>query len=162
MQAGDQTPNNEESSLEEGPAKNDPKIQKLVDGINQLISQAVDSDGDPIGVIDPGTTWEEPEMYSPIQYSNGALSITRTSPYKGTPETETILARNMEYDGIPTLRLIMRMYKKAVKKAGQQAYPEKDKDQDLSPSDRMYNSDAWVQAQRDMMEGKKSLSQLLK
>ena len=31
-----------------------------------------------------------------------------------------------------------------------------------SPSDRMYNSDAWVQAQRDMMETKKSLSELLK
>lgn len=31
-----------------------------------------------------------------------------------------------------------------------------------SPSDRMYNSDAWVQAQQDMMEGKKSLSELLK
>ena len=31
-----------------------------------------------------------------------------------------------------------------------------------SPSDRMYNSDAWVQAQKDMMEAKKSLSELLK
>jgi hypothetical protein len=33
-----------------------------------------------------------------------------------------------------------------------------------SPSDRMYNSDAWVQAQRDMMETRKakSLSELLK
>ena len=33
-----------------------------------------------------------------------------------------------------------------------------------SPSDRMYNSDAWVQAQRDMMEviKAKSLSELLK
>lgn len=31
-----------------------------------------------------------------------------------------------------------------------------------SPSDRMFNSDAWVQAQRDMMETKKSLSELLK
>lgn len=31
-----------------------------------------------------------------------------------------------------------------------------------SPSDRIYNSDAWVQAQQDMMEGKKSLSELLK
>jgi len=31
-----------------------------------------------------------------------------------------------------------------------------------SPSDRAMNSDAWVQAQRDMMETKKSLSELLK
>jgi hypothetical protein len=246
---------NNESSLEEGPAKNNPKIQKLVDGINQLISQAVDSDGDPIGVIEPGTTWEEPIVYSPIQYTNGALKITTNSGYRGESETYTVLARNMELDGIPTLRLIMRMYKKAVKKAGQPAYPddevkegihemqgqkteaeykaeldaylnknqmpelkdklykiltdpneetvgdklwsfledyekvehyknlmaifrdyankdypEDEKDQEgdpgykgyESPSDRAMNSDAWVQAQKDMMETKKSLSQLLK
>ena len=126
IEAGYQTPKNEESSLEEGPAKNNPKIQKLVDGINQLISQAVDSDGDPIGVVEPQTTWEEPVVYSPIQYRNGALKIISNSGYRGESQTYNILARDMEYEGIPTLRLIMRMYKKAVKKAGQQAYPEKD------------------------------------
>ena len=115
-----------EAGLEEASGTNDPKIQRLVGGINQLIAQAVDSDGDPIGVIEPGGTWDEPVMYSPIEYKNGALKITTKSPYKTDSSTETILAKNMEYDGIPTLRLIMRMYKKAVKKAGQQAYPEKD------------------------------------
>jgi hypothetical protein len=94
-----------------------------------LISQAKDSDGDPIGVIEPGTTWEEPEMYSPIEYTNGALKITKKSPYKGIPSTEVIKAGNMEFDGIPTLRLIMRMYKKAVKKAGQDAYPQDNMDE---------------------------------
>ena len=115
----------EQDKLQEGPAQNNPKIQKLVDGINHLISQAKDSDGDPIGVVEPGGTWEEPEMYSPIEYVNGALKITKQSPYKSIPSVDIIRAGNMEYDGIPTLRLIMRMYKKAVKKAGQEAYPEK-------------------------------------
>jgi hypothetical protein len=114
-----------EDTLEEGPATNDPKIQKLVDGINQLILQAKDSDGDPIGVIEPGSSWEEPQMYSPLEYRNGALKITTKSPYRSIPSTDVILARNMQFDGIPHLRLIMRMYKKAVKKAGQEAYPEK-------------------------------------
>ena len=108
----------EDVSLEEGPAKNNPKIERLVAGINDLIAQAVDSDGDPIGVIEPGTTWEEPYMYYPIEYKNGQLKITSQSLYKNTPEVYTILSRNMEYEGIPTLRLIMRMYKKAIKQAG--------------------------------------------
>ena len=115
----------EKGHVDEAPATNDPKIQKLVDGINQLISQAKDSDGDPIGVVEPGSSWEEPEMYSPIEYRNGALKITTKSPYKSIPSTDTISAGNMQLDGIPTLRLIMRMYKKAVKKTGQEAYPEK-------------------------------------
>lgn len=108
---------NEEDDLQEGPAINNPKIEKLVDGINQLILQAKDSDGDPIGVVEPGGTWDEPVMYSPIEYRNGALKITTKSPYRAGSSTDVILARNMEYDGIPTLRLILRMYKKAVKKA---------------------------------------------
>ena len=110
---------NDEDKLEEGPAQNNPKIEKLVQGINQLIAQAVDSDGDPVGVIEPGTTWEEPYVYSPIEYKNGALKITSKSPYQSTGDTNVILARNMEMDGIPTLRLIARMYKKAVKKLGE-------------------------------------------
>lgn len=105
----------EEVAIEEGPAKNNPKIEKLVAGINTLIAQAVDSDGDPIGVVDPGTTWEEPYVYSPIEYKNGALKITSQSQYGGKPVVDTILARHMEEDGIPTLKLIMRMYKKAIK-----------------------------------------------
>jgi len=108
----------EEVNLEEGPARNNPKIERLVAGINDLIAKAVDSDGDPVGVIEPGTTWEEPYMYYPIEYKNGQLKITSQSLYKNTPEVYTILSRNMEYEGIPTLRLIMRMYKKAIKQAG--------------------------------------------
>ena len=116
----------EADTLDESPAKNNPKIEKLVNGINDLIAKAVDIDGDPIGVIEPGGTYDEPLMYSPIEYRNGALKITTKSPYKAESSTDTILAKNMEFDGIPTLRLIMRMYKKAIKKAGQPAYQEKE------------------------------------
>jgi hypothetical protein len=108
----------EDVSIEEGPAKNNPKIEKLVAGINDLIAQAVDDVGDPIGVVDSSGTWPEPYVYSPIEYRNGHLKITSRSVYKSTPEVETILSKHMEYDGIDTLRLIMRMYKKAIKQAG--------------------------------------------
>ena len=111
----------EDVSLEEGPARNNPKIEKLVAGINDLIAQAVDSDGDPIGVVDTSGTWQEPYVYEPIQYKNGHLKITSKSPYQRTSDVDIILSRDMEFDGIPTLRLIMRMYKKAIKQAARQA-----------------------------------------
>lgn len=111
----------EDVSLEEGPARNNPKIEKLVAGINDLIAQAIDSDGDPIGVVDTSGTWQEPYVYEPIQYKNGHLKITSKSPYQRTSDVDIILSRDMEFDGIPTLRLIMRMYKKAIKQAARQA-----------------------------------------
>ena len=136
-----------EDTLDEAPAANDPKIEKLVNGINQLIAQAIDSDGDPIGVIEPGGTWEEPVMYSPVEYKNGALRIVTKSPYKADSSTETILARNMEYDGIPTLRLIMRMYKKAVAKAGQEAYPQDKEDLDETATNDNFSK--WRELDQD-------------
>lgn len=105
----------EEEELSEAPATNDPKIERLVNGINDMINKAVDSDGDPIGVIEPGGTWDEPYQYFPIEYKNGQLKITSKSLYSNDPKSDIILARNMELDGLPTLRLIMRMYKKALK-----------------------------------------------
>lgn len=111
-------PGSEISTIDEGPAKNNPKIEKIVAGINDLIAKAVDSDGDPIGVVDPTSTWEEPYVYEPIQYKNGQLKIVSKSPYQKTSDVDIILSRDMEFDGIPTLRLIMRMYKKAIKQAG--------------------------------------------
>ena len=111
----------EDVSLEEGPARNNPKIEKLVAGINDLIAQAVDSDGDPIGVVEPDTTWLQPYVYDPIQYKNGHLKITTRKQNSNTPEVDIILSRDMEFDGIPTLRMIMRMYKKAIKQAARQA-----------------------------------------
>lgn len=106
---------NDDNVVNEAPTVNNPKIEKLVIGINELISKAIDQDGDPIGVIWPGGTWDEPYVYEPIQYRNGQLKITSKSVYGGQPETDTVLSREMEIDGIPMLRTLMRMYKKAVK-----------------------------------------------
>ena len=104
----------QENIMNESSAKNDPKIEKLVNQINQMIELAVDSDDEPIAVVDKSGTWEEPYIYSPIQYKNGALKITSRSQYKNNPEVEVINKRNMEYDGIPTLRNIAKMYKKTI------------------------------------------------
>jgi hypothetical protein len=103
--------------VSEGPAINDPKIEKLVKQINDLIASAVDSDGDPIGVVDSTSTWEEPYVYKPIEYKNGALKITSYSLYnQNKPETEIIKKSNMQMDGIPTLKNIIKMYNSAIKR----------------------------------------------
>lgn len=115
-----------EGDISESSQDVDPKIEKLVAGINDLIARAVDSDGDPIGVVDPTSTWEEPYVYEPIQYKNGRLKIISKSPYQKTSDVDIILPRNMEFDGIPTLKLIMRMYKKAVKQASMNSSTDSD------------------------------------
>lgn len=115
-----------EKSVGESSQDVDPKIEKLVAGINDLIARAVDSDGDPIGVVDPTSTWEEPYVYEPIQYKNGRLKIISKSPYQKTSDVDIILPRNMEFDGIPTLKLIMRMYKKSVKQASMNSSTDSD------------------------------------
>ena len=106
-----------QNTMNEAPASNDPKIEKLVAGINELISKAIDEDGDPIGVIDTTSTWEEPYVYSPIEYKNGALKVTSKSVYGKDKEVDMIKKSDMEYDGIPTLRNIMKMYKRVLKKS---------------------------------------------
>jgi len=116
----------ENGTLDESPAKNNPKIEKLVNGINDLIAKAVDIDGDPIGIVDTQSTWQEPEVYSPIEYRNGALKITSKSPYRSEVNTEVISSKRMGDDGIETLKYLMRKYKQAAKKAGTDLYPEKE------------------------------------
>lgn len=104
--------------ISEAPATNDVKIERLVKQVNDLITSAIDSDGDPIGVVDSTSTWEEPYVYKPIEYKNGALKITSYSIYnQNKPETEIIKKSNMESDGIPTLKNIIKMYNKAIKKS---------------------------------------------
>lgn len=134
-------------------AKNNPKVEKLVNVINDMISKAVDSDGDPIGVLEPGTTWEEPYTYSPIEYKNGTLTITSKSQYKNTPEVDKISSENMMYDGIPTLQLIARMYKKALKKSSAQEPSQEDGMNEATHTDA---PGAWV-AYLSMPQGKKLL-----
>jgi hypothetical protein len=92
------------------------KIEKLVQDVNFLISKAYDSDGDPIGVIDSTSTWEEPYVYLPIEYSNGRLKIISYSLYnQNKKDVDNISAANIEFDGIPTLQHIGKMYRKALK-----------------------------------------------
>lgn len=105
--------------INEATAVNSPKVQKVVDEINKIIESAIDSDGDKIAVVDTSGTWQEPYIYEPIQYKNGALKITYYSVYnQKKPQVDVILKRHMEEDGIPTLRHILKMYKKAIKQAG--------------------------------------------
>jgi hypothetical protein len=106
--------------IQEAAAQNDAKIERIVAELNKLIASAIDSDGDAIGVIDRSGTWEEPYTYEPIQYKNGRLFITSKSLYSTQADTEVITRANMQLDGIPTLRNIMKMYKHALKKQAQQ------------------------------------------
>lgn len=106
----------EEIELTEAPAKNNPKIEAYVNKLNDLIKRAVDSDGDPIGVVDKSGTWEEPVVYQPIVYVNGALKIISTRQSSNDPNVETILSRNMEFDGVPTLKLLFKLYTNLIKK----------------------------------------------
>lgn len=90
-------------------------IKRKVDEVNGLIASAIDSDGDPIGVIDTSGTWEEKMYYKPIVYSNGGLIITYEDQ-AGKPHKERINKKDMEMDGIPTLNNIAKMYRKYIKK----------------------------------------------
>ena len=101
-----------------------PKIQKLVDEINSLISKAVDSNNDPIGVIDNTSTWESPMVFQPIKYNlRGQLQISNSYPHEPRrgDDVEVINPRDMEFDGIPTLKNIRKMYVKTLKQIANQA-----------------------------------------
>jgi hypothetical protein len=84
--------------VSEAPAINDPKIERMVSEINKLIEAAIDEDGDPIGVIDTSNTWQEPYVYKPIEYKNGALKLTSYSLYnQNKPEIDIIKNEIKEY-----------------------------------------------------------------
>jgi hypothetical protein len=102
--------------LNEGLSKNLHKIEKLVNEINGLISDAYDDDGDPYGITDPSGTWEVETIYDPIEYRNGRLIITSREAHSNKKETEVINKSNMDSDGIPTLQFIRRRYKAEFKK----------------------------------------------
>lgn len=93
------------------------KIQNLVNIANALIEKAVDEDGDPIGVVDTSGTWQEPDYYKPIEFDGEKLIIKNTSytnPNK--EEVEVLEGEALYFDGIPTLQVIIRLYKKTLKK----------------------------------------------
>jgi hypothetical protein len=101
-----------------GGGKIETKIQKKVDEINDLIKKAIDSDGDPLMVVDTNGTWEEPMQYKPIVYKNGRLYIEYFEPYSGKTEKEVVNKSNIDLDGYPTLLNIAKMYRKALKEKG--------------------------------------------
>ena len=88
------------------------KVIKLVNEVNALIKSAIDSDGDPLEVIDRTSTWEEPLTYMPIIFNEktGRLTIKYKSWYsrKKGVQKEVILKRNLEWDGLPFLRDIRK------------------------------------------------------
>lgn len=103
--------------LNEGVAANDKTIEKKVDDINKMILKAIDSDNDPISVIDKSGTWQEPMVYKPIIYKNGMLTIEYYEVYSPKKiKKEKINKSNMELDGIGTLNDIAKMYRAALKK----------------------------------------------
>lgn len=102
----------------ESPRINSKKIERLVDSVNSLIERAVDEDGDAIPVIDNSGTWESPTLYEPIMYDGKYLTIISRELYKDKKNEDIISNENMEFDGIPTLQLIARLYKKAMKQEG--------------------------------------------
>jgi hypothetical protein len=93
------------------------KIQNLVNVANALIEKAVDTDGDPIGVVDTSGTWQEPDYYKSIEFDGKTLVIRSTSQTGGHKEVvDEYEGENLIYDGIPSLQMIIRLYKKALKK----------------------------------------------
>jgi adenylate kinase family enzyme len=101
-----------------GGGKIETKIQKKVDEVNALIKKAIDSDGDPLMVVDTTGTWEEPMQYKPVVYKNGRLYIEYFEPYSGKIEKDVINKSNVDFDGYPTLLNIAKMYRKALKEKG--------------------------------------------
>lgn len=130
----------ESGDLPQKKSLNNPKIEKFVNGINELIASAIDSDGDPIPVVDRSGTWEEPYIYYPIEYKNGNLKITSKSVYKNEPEVEVIARRNMEFDGRETLLLIKRMYNAAIKRNNKvkPTVEEGNNNNDMYPIEKLY------------------------
>lgn len=94
-------------------------IQRKVNEINRLIALAVDGDGDRIGVIDTTGTWQAEMFYKPVIYSNGGLRIEyEERNVKGGFDLhkDKILKPQMDFDGIPTLNQIAKMYRLALKR----------------------------------------------
>ena len=98
-------------------AKIESRIKKLVANCNALIKQAIDKDGDPIPVEDPSSTWASQYVYDKIVFNGTTLRIhwTEVSTFPNKKDKEVIKKANLEFDGIEELRLIQRMYKKAIK-----------------------------------------------
>lgn len=99
------------------------RIAKLKD----LISKAFDSDGDPIGIVDRMSTWEEPSIYS-VNLQNGVINISDKPTYGGNPSSlDYDLKRYFKNkdenwwiydDAIDHLNYLIRNYKRTLKSNG--------------------------------------------
>lgn len=105
------------NNINEGVAKNNPKIEKYINELNFLILSFKDEIGDPIGVVDSTGTWEEPYIYLPIQYKNGFIRIKYYSEYDQKKVIDDIIKpSNVPTDGVDTIKAIKRMYTNAIRK----------------------------------------------
>jgi len=112
-------------------AKSDlKKVDKWVKDVNKIIASAVDKDGDPVEVIDSTSTWEAPMVYEPIEFKDNVLKIKYKemgNGYKWEKKEETFDMNDYlekgddseqywQYDdGFEMLKMIKRMYTKAIK-----------------------------------------------
>lgn len=93
------------------------KLQKKVAEVNTLIAAALDSDGDPIGVVDTTGTWQAEMKYKPIVYKNGFVYIEYEEQGERKPNKERFKPSD-SYDAFETLNYIAKLYRKAIKKHG--------------------------------------------
>jgi hypothetical protein len=140
-----------------GGGKIETKIQKKVDEVNALIEKAIDSDGDPLMVVDKTGTWEEPMQYKPIVYKNGRLYFEYFEPYSGKTKKEVVNKSNIDFDGYPMLLNVAKMYRKVLKEKGV-SYSDGGA---LSNSSINYLSDLWFAVQQKDTNDYKMLSKKL-
>lgn len=141
------------------------KVQKLVDIANTLIEKAVDTDGDPIGVVDTSGTWQEPDYYKPVEFDGKTLVIRSTSQTGGHKEViDEYEGENLIYDGIPSLQLIIRLYKKALKKHNieEVMYGDSDGDYDSNKETEKEAYKLYDKGQELYNQGKKEEAEALR
>jgi uncharacterized protein YoxC len=107
-----------------GTAKPNPliaKTKKMVDELNQLINEVnpmFDDSEDIHGVQDSSSSWGTSYIYQPITFNEkkGLTIISKDVYDSKKSDKDEISIENLEYDGIPTLQDIKRMYNSAKRK----------------------------------------------
>ncbi len=96
------------------------KVKTLVDELNKLIevvNPMFEKSENIQGVEDSSSTWGTSYIYEPISFNeNEGLTITSTDVYSQKSDIDKIKIAYLEFDGIPTLQKIKRMYNQAKKK----------------------------------------------
>ena len=92
-------------------------MQKKIDEVNALIAAAIDTDGDPLGVIDTSGTWQMYMYFKPVIYKNGFVYTEYTEDGERLPKKERYKPSD-SYDAYQWLSQIATWYRRAMKKAG--------------------------------------------